>query len=986
MTTRSGRSRGSHNYNSTGDDSSGSDPNRSRHRSRSRSRRRNDPPPAILDLPVDSVINVATATGTPTRKQNKKSSRRRKSSASGNTSGAVLLSASSATTARDENSPFHVTGRQLNMGDALSVAEYSRGEQSNSAASLISVEMMEMNLPPDEDDDNNEVDSTFTYSDDGTSQRRGDQKEEASVNAPTSLKQIMQQQHQKRPPPQSNQSNNNDNSPPRSPQSKQRPSLGPKQSSTRKARDRDDFRTSFVNPYTTELLGNNDPGSDFWGVSTRWFSDANEFVGELAGMATRRASTDQSHSSMITIDHHEIGCAEDDQSYSSDEDEDEEQNNGGHNNRKNNNDEDVALSFSDNDDTPLFDELSSLGDTQTGIFTDITRRQAIRGAWTISISFIMVWIAVQVALQHSSTGREWHNIINSHQITFAPRRSKRFNAIKSHLIEISGEEAFMNEDSPQHRALVFVADGDTLVLDPNDEHVRPQLLQRYALAVFYFSTGGTEWKSRTYWLTGRHECGWLFVICSDIGIDENGNNITFTAAEDDDYSNMLDSELVLEEGKTVTGLSLYGQDLRGYIPREIALLEHLRVLDLGNNYMRGYLIAEFGRLQQLRKLYLENNQFEGGIEAMVWLTSLKHLSLENNELTGTISFDLGKLKQLEEVRIGQNKLHGHIPSSLFSSETLMKLDLHENDFTGVLDIHKKSILEYLYLHGNQMSGQLQPSSLCNVSDTLIDLRLNNNSFAGKIPTLDCNMERLELMSLAENDLTGPIPSMMGNKLPSLREIHLYENGLISTIPDSIFRPENLTAVLLGNNALTGELTAGMVNDAHNLAHLYVNSNRMSGNLDDFAQAKNLDSLQKLRLEYNAFSGTIPQFNMLETIELLYLYNNSLVGTLDNLGGGVNLRKLKVSNNTLDGPIASNLGELKNLKVLSLNGNKFKGTLPSQLQKLTELEELRFEHNDISGIVPQGICELRKSSLGSLVSDCAGKPPEVTCSCCTECIL
>lgn len=52
---------------------------------------------------------------------------------------------------------------------------------------------------------------------------------------------------------------------------------------------------------------------------------------------------------------------------------------------------------------------------------------------------------------------------------------------------------------------------------------------------------------------------------------------------DDDYSSMLDSELGLGEGKVVTGLSLYGQGLRGTIPREVASLD-LRVLDLGVSF------------------------------------------------------------------------------------------------------------------------------------------------------------------------------------------------------------------------------------------------------------------------------------------------------------------------------------------------------------------------------------------------------------------
>jgi len=124
---------------------------------------------------------------------------------------------------------------------------------------------------------------------------------------------------------------------------------------------------------------------------------------------------------------------------------------------------------------------------------------------------------------------------------------------------------------------------------------------------------------------------------------------------------------------------------------------------------------------------------------------------------------------------------------------------------------------------------------------------------------------------------------------------------------------------------------------------------------------------------------------MKTIELLYLYNNSLSGTLDNLGSGVNLRKLKVSNNSLVGEIISELGDLRKLEILSLNGNNFVGTLPTELQKLTALKELQVEYNDISGAVPQGVCDLRKSFLEKLVSDCGGKRPEVSCSCCTECV-
>lgn len=43
------------------------------------------------------------------------------------------------------------------------------------------------------------------------------------------------------------------------------------------------------------------------------------------------------------------------------------------------------------------------------------------------------------------------------------------------------------------------------------------LEQRYALASFYFSTGGPDWTSSTGWTTASPECEWQFVTCNGDG-------------------------------------------------------------------------------------------------------------------------------------------------------------------------------------------------------------------------------------------------------------------------------------------------------------------------------------------------------------------------------------------------------------------------------------------------------------------------------------
>lgn len=247
-----------------------------------------------------------------------------------------------------------------------------------------------------------------------------------------------------------------------------------------------------------------------------------------------------------------------------------------------------------------------------------------------------------------------------------------------------------------------------------------------------------------------------------------------------------------------------------------------------NNNLVGSIPTNIGKLQRLKKLYLQNNMLEGNIDQVFNLSELTRLIVENNRLSGTLPHDLCKLSSLEEgacfysfsvihsflfymcpniiftsVRMGFNEVHGRIPASLLGLTALSRLELHGNHLSGELIIQQSSSLEYLHLYDNNLSGQLTSSTLCHLSRSLRDLRLNNNSFTGNVPDLDCVMERLELLSLGQNLLTGTIHDSLGESALRLREIHLHENNLRSTIPHSLFLPENLTAVLLGNNELTG---------------------------------------------------------------------------------------------------------------------------------------------------------------------------------------
>ncbi|KAL7495456.1 hypothetical protein ACHAWT_004743 [Skeletonema menzelii] len=754
----------------------------------------------------------------------------------------------------------------------------------------------------------------------------------------------------------------------------------PRQILARSISRRASLRSSINHILTNET---SQEDNNFWNVSSRWFADATEeIVGNVSGAAVDDTAF---RTSGIEI----VSAADFDQDDYDDGDDD---------------DYDSSNNFrGSNNDGKVFDDLSSIGDTPSDIRTIYSRRQMVKFVckW-ILLAFllfsVMLYSKAQSTSQYSLSMPRW---------ALLRGRSNRFQPMKDMFIEISGKDSFLDTNSPQYRALVYLAEHDPLKLNPNDPILSKQIIQRYVLSVLYFSTNGPSWKHRVYWLTGQHECGWQYVICSDV--QEESNNTTDAGKNkrqkvglagdkfnpenmDDDFSDFADSDLGLGKGRIITGLKLFDNGLAGdNLPPELVELKYLHILDVGSNSLVGTINSCFSQFTHMRELYLNRNGFHGKIDANMTkgLTKLKVLSLGHNFLTGKVDDQfLRDLTSLENLSLEYNQLSGIIPTILGSMKALQHIRLGGNNLRGKIPLSLENNLpnlQRLWLQENKLTGTIPSSIFCDASSTLVDLRLQNNSFVGKIPGVDCTMEKLELLSMASNDLKGPIPVDFGDHFPSLKELHLYDNQLTSTIPPSIFKSANLTAILFGMNKLTGTLSGSMFQEASNLVYLYLNANDLGGSLEGFAQTEELQSLKKLRLEYNNFSGTIPKLE-LPSLELFYAYNNSLLTSgLDNLSNCVALKKLKLSNCGLAEEIPTTLGSLTNLELLHLNGNQLTGTVPSEFKQLTALEELRLDANDLSWAVPFEVCSLRNSQLSTFVSDCGGEWTGVACSCCTECL-
>ena len=156
--------------------------------------------------------------------------------------------------------------------------------------------------------------------------------------------------------------------------------------------------------------------------------------------------------------------------------------------------------------------------------------------------------------------------------------------------------------------------------------------------------------------------------------------------------------------------------------------------------------------------------------------------------------------------------------------------------------------------------------------------------------------RVTGVALAENRLSGEIPSELGN-LANLTYLGLWDNQLSGEIPPELGNLVNLETLILADNQLSGPIPSELGNLA-NLKNLYIALNRYSG-------------------------GIPPE-----------------------LGSLANLQALDIRHSQLIGPIPPELGNLANLETVALGGNQLTGEIPPEFGKLANLRWLSFTRNQL----------------------------------------
>ena len=126
---------------------------------------------------------------------------------------------------------------------------------------------------------------------------------------------------------------------------------------------------------------------------------------------------------------------------------------------------------------------------------------------------------------------------------------------------------------------------------------------------------------------------------------------------------------------------------------------------------------------------------------------------------------------------------------------------------------------------------------------------------GAIPADIANLQMLEVLSIFDNDVTGPIPPELG-RLTHLESLSISQNLISGGIPPELGALKNLTRLFLSENyGLSGTIPAELGN-LENLKYLHLSENSdLSGGIP--AELGNLENLELLDLRGTWLSGTIP---------------------------------------------------------------------------------------------------------------------------------
>ncbi|XP_072991929.1 receptor protein kinase TMK1-like [Typha latifolia] len=272
--------------------------------------------------------------------------------------------------------------------------------------------------------------------------------------------------------------------------------------------------------------------------------------------------------------------------------------------------------------------------------------------------------------------------------------------------------------------------------------------------------------------------------------------------------------------------------------------------------------------------------------------------------------------RVTEILAGNCSLKGSLSADLRNLTALTVLDLRSNSLTGPLpSLSGLSSLQALFLHSNLFSSV--PLDFFSGLSSLSSVSLDGNPFEPwPIPPSLADANHLVNFSANSANVSGLLPEFLATAFPSLARLDLSFNLLFGPVPAG-FAPASLRQLLLNNQR----------GNAH-----------LSGSIEFVA---NLSSLEQLWLQFNDFSGPLPNFSLLTS-----LYD------------------LRLGSNKLTGPVPQSLIEVKSLKEVSLSNNFLQGPVPVFPSSVEEVDLV--PHSERFCLLTPGKCDPRVNVLLSII--------------------
>jgi len=210
--------------------------------------------------------------------------------------------------------------------------------------------------------------------------------------------------------------------------------------------------------------------------------------------------------------------------------------------------------------------------------------------------------------------------INDDDVVTAPIAILRAYDIEEKLESISESDDLHDWTSAQGKAFQWIVNDDERMVLADDTH----MVQRFALAVLFYATGGDNWQSGDlHWLTAVHECFWFkkvtgvvkgVIECDD---DKNVRRIDLCKCLD----MRIEPFFLSNYYSTHITFKTAENNLAGSIPTELGLLKNLKGLDLQENRIGGRIPKTLGFLSLLTGLELNVNKLVGGVPSELGMLS-----------------------------------------------------------------------------------------------------------------------------------------------------------------------------------------------------------------------------------------------------------------------------------------------------------------------------------------------------------------------------